>query len=199
MEIEQLITRLVQSILKELQPEKSKTIVVFAARSRKLPEGLTDLLGPKVRILYADDSYQSENVDRYILPCLYIDQMVDLALGKGGSRLMYAVRQVLLAGKNVEVFQWEYEKYLQSAPRAMLDLYSRYRKELEAFGLRACTGPVTPVRFEKKVLTEADILRARENTTMQLEVAPGCRITPLALETARNLGIRISSETGGSV
>ena len=80
-------------------------------------------------MLYASDPYQSEQVDRYILPCLYIDQMVDLALGKGGSKLMYAVRQALLAGKTVEVFQWEYEKYMHSAPRPMLDLYATYRKE----------------------------------------------------------------------
>ncbi len=197
MDIELLVTQLAQSILKELQAEKRQTIVLFAERDRKLPEGLAELLGPESRVLHVSDPYHSERVDRYILPCLYIDQMVDLALGKGGSKLMYAVRQVLLTGKTVEVFQWEYEKYMHSAPRAMLDLYAAYRKELGGFGLTNCAQKATPVRFGKKVLTEADILWAQEHGSIQLDVAASCRITPLARETARNLGIRISTDTGG--
>jgi len=197
MDIELLVTRLAQSILKELQAEKRETIVLFTGKNQKLPEGLTELIGPQPRVLHESDPYQSKQVDRYILPCLYIDQMVDLALGKGGSKLMYAVRQVLLTGKTVEVFQWEYEKYMHSAPQSMLDLYAAYRKELEGFGLTDCAQEATPVRFGKNVLTEADILQAREQGSIQLTVAASCRVTPLARETARNLDIRISTDTGG--
>ncbi len=197
MDIELLVTRLAQSILRELQTVTCETIVLFAERDRKLPEGLAELLGPESQVLHVSDPYQSKQVDRYILPCLYIDQMVDLALGKGGSKLMYAVRQVLLTGKTVEVFQWEYETYMHSAPRAMLDLYASYRKELEGFGLTACAQETTPVRFGKNVLTEADVLQAREQGSIQLDLAVNCRVTPLARETARNLGIHISTDTGG--
>lgn len=197
MDIELLVTRLAQSILRELQAEKRETILLFAGREQKLPEGLTELLGQGPRLLHIGDPCHADQVDRYILPCLYIDQMVDLALGKGGSKLMYGVRQVLLAGKTVEVFQWEYEKYMHTAPRAMLDLYAAYRKELEVFGLTACITAAAPLRFGKNVLTEADILQAREQGAIQLDIAANCRVTPLARETARNLGIRISTDTGG--
>jgi len=198
MELELLVTRLTHAILKELQAEQQETVLLFSGSEQKLPEGLSALIDQKARVVHVEEQYQTDQVNRFILPCLHIDQMVDLAIGKGGSKLMYAVRQVLLSGRKVEVYEWEYLRYLDTAPRAMLDLYEGYRKQLEGFGLTDCTSNrKQPVRFDRNVLTEADILQAREHGTLQLAIAERCRVTPLALETARNLGIRISTDTGG--
>lgn len=199
MDLEILIARLTRTILSELQAEQQKeTIVLFGKKEQLLPEDLAVVLGQKCRVLHVDDPWQPEEVDRFILPCLHIDQMVDLALGKGGSRLMYAVRQVLLTGRKVEVLQFEYRKYLETAPLNLINLYEDYKKQLEGFGLIDCIRPGKHgLRIKKKVLTEADILNAREQGTQQLEVTAGCHVTPLAQETARDLGINIRKHTGG--
>lgn len=199
MDIETLVARLTRTIVQELQAEQQrKTVVLFIKCGQPLPEGLADLLDTTTRVLYADDTWQPENVDRFILPCLHLDQMVDLALGKGGSRLMYAVRQVLLAGREVEVYQYEYRKYLETAPLQLINLYEDYRKQLRGFGLIECIRHrKNGLRIGKKVLTESDILKARDQGDQQLLLSAGCRVTPLAAETARNLGIKLSTDTGG--
>jgi hypothetical protein len=198
MDIELLVTRLAQAILRELEVEKCETVLLFATMAQKLPEGLSALIDRKARVLHVDESYQPEQVDRFILPCLHIDQMVDLAIGRGGSKLIYGVRQVLLSGRKVEVYEWEYLRYQETVPRPMLDLYTGYRKQLETFGLTDCTSSKkTSVRFDGNVLTEADILQARQQGAMQFDIAARCRVTPLAIETARNIGIRIITATGG--
>jgi hypothetical protein len=201
MDIETLVTRLTRTIMQELQAEQQrKTIVLFAKAEQPLPEGLVDLYENTARMLYADDGWQVEDVDRFILPCLHLDQMVDLALGKSGSKMMYAVRQVLLAGREVEVYQYEYRKYLETAPRPLISLYEGYRKQLRGFGLVDCIRcRKNGLRIGKKVVTEADILMARGQGARQLLLSSRCRITPLAHETARNLGIQLSTDTGGGV
>lgn len=199
MDIETLVARLTRTILLELQAEQQrKTVVLFMKAGQPLPEGLADLLETTSQVLYADDTWQPENVDRFILPFLHLDQMVDLALGKGGSKLMYAVRQVLLAGREVEVYQYEYRKYLETAPQPLISLYEGYRQELLGFGLVDCIRQrKNGLRIGKKVLTESDILTARDQGTQQLLLSAGCRVTPLAAETARNLRIQLSTDTGG--
>lgn len=199
MDFELLAARLVKDILHELQMlQQRETVLLFTGRDRRLPEGLTELLDPKARVLYPEDPWEMAEVDRFILPCLHIDQMVDLALGKGGSRLMYAVRRVLLTGRTVEVFQFEYRRYLDTAPGSLITLYEQYRQQLAGFGLIDCVlRKKQTARIDKNVLTAADILWARDQGAQQLDLAGNCRVTPLAQETARDLGIHLSTDTGG--
>jgi len=198
MDFELLISRLSRAIITDLQGKQRTTVLIFCRRDQPLPERLTEQLGPDFRIMYSGDAYRLAKADRFILPCLYIDQMVDLALGKGGSRLMYAVRQVLLAGRTVEVFSWEYRQYLESGPRPLLERYEKYRRQLESYGLIDWLPEKDrPLRLDRRVLTEADVRGAQDRGARQLDLPGHCRITPLAVETARDLGIILSTEKGG--
>lgn len=199
MDFELLAARLVKDILHELQLlQQRETVLLFTGRDRRLPEGLAELLDPKARVLYPEDPWEMAEVDRFILPCLHIDQMVDLALGKSGGKLMYAVRRVLLAGRTVEVFQFEYRRYLDTAPRELIGLYEQYRRQLAGFGIiDGLARQKRAARIDRKVLTAADILQARDQGVQQLDIAGCCRVTPLARETARDLGIHLSTDTGG--
>lgn len=206
MDIETLVARLTRTIVQELQAEQQrKTIVLFTKAGQPLPEGIAEALADLLdrsttNVLYATDSWRHKEVDRFILPCLHIDQMVDLALGKGGSKMMYAVRQVLLAGRQVEVCRFEYRKYLETAPPQLISLYEDYCRQLQGFGLVELKRKGhSSVRIMKKVVTEADILEVRKQGARQLLLAAGCRITPLAHETARNLGIQLSTDTAGGI
>lgn len=200
MDLEILIAQVTRNILQELRSTaQQETLVLFARKEQSLPEGLAEIFGTKSRVLYGEDNWNVEDVERFILPCLYLDQMVDLAHGKGGSKLMYAVRQVLLTGRKVEVYQFEYKKYLNTAPKNLLTLYEGYRKQLEGFGLIDCiTKRTKAVRIEKSVLTQSDILKAKAESVQHLELSAGCRVTPLAYEVAADLGIHIST-TGGTI
>ena len=199
MDLEQLVSRLTTAILSELRQEALPTVLLFCRHDQQLPAGLADQLGSKVQLRYAEEVSPPEGIDRFVLPCLHIDQMVDMALGKGGSKMMYAVRQVLLTGSKVEVFQWQYQKYRDSAPKPLLDLYEGYRRTLHDFGLIDWIDSRQQVsRHLHAVLTEADILKARAQGVAALEIGANCRVTPLARETARNLTIDLRTATGGT-
>lgn len=129
---------------------------------------------------------------RYILPFLSCNDMADLAQGKASGIFMSEVLRLLLAGKEVEVMEFEYRSYSETAPVALYGLYQSYEKTLAAYGLKEC-GRKQPdaVRFREDLLTAADVNKARENGALTLMIPLSAKVTPLAAEAARNLNINI--------
>ena len=199
MELEGLVEEITRKVLAELtEAECKKTVLLFAQKDSPLPESLQEVLKDEYRLFYAADDLHIDRIDRFILPCLYIDQMVDLAMGKGGSKLMYAVRKVLLAGKQLEVADFEYRKYSQSAPMSLLALYEQYYETLRGFGVVELQGEAKSVyRVNSGVVKESDIITAKQNGAGSIEIGNSCCVTPLAYDFAREQSIEIKEVVGG--
>ncbi len=201
-ELENLIQQIARKVITELGMQgQQESILVFVKKGRALSQLIRKHVGGAGRVLYYDDSYEIEKVDRFILPCLYIDQMVDLAMGKGGSKLMYSVRQVLLAGKKVEVAEFEYRQFIKTAPAALTSMYEQYAKNLITYGL---TDLIKPEKKESRtkylkggLVTEEDVIKAHQESIPCLEVIDSCCVTPLAFDCAREHSIVIKRVKGG--
>jgi hypothetical protein len=199
MDIEALVATITRAVLQEIEGGSAEPkILVFARKEEELPERLCRFLAGKAWALYSGGEPENANIERFILPHLYIDQMVDLALGKGGSRLMYGVRATLLRGCRVEVCELEHRAFCKSAPAGLYSLYESYWRTLRGFGLvefRESAGSSEPAR--RRLITEKDIVALHASGTGRLEVESGCRVTPLAKERAGQLGVEIVKQTGG--
>ncbi len=199
MDLEKLVQDISRLVLNELrQPQAQKTILLFARRNKDLPQALQWLKNKENCLAYVDDSWSVDQIDRFIFPCLSIDQMVDLAMGKGGSKLMSELRQVLLSGKKVEIAEFEYQQFEQSAPSALIQLYKKYHATLEEFGVRTLkTEREFSYRFTGSVVTEADIAQANNDGVSCLEISKRCCVTALAFDFAKQQSIEIQRITGG--
>lgn len=201
-EMEELVQHIAMKVLAELGVQKSRSLtLIFGKREADVSQEIQDVVGGTSDILYHGDQYEIAKVGRFILPILYIDQMVDLALGKGGSKLMYGVRQVLLAGNKVEVAEFEYRRFTATAPVALTALYEEYHEILKKFGVVELKGEIallcTTKNLFKKVVTEGDVLQAYHDSVTSLEVGGNCCVTALASDCAREHGIVIKRVSGG--
>lgn len=199
MDIEELVQQIARKVILELGVQEPRcSILLFSKRETGISPAIEKLLGGEERYLFYDDQYSIEAIDRFILPCLYIDSMVDLAIGKGGSKLMYCVRQVLLAGKKVEVAEFEYKQFLTTAPASLATLYQNYHDILKKFGiveLKEDKKPAT-VYLRGGLITEEHIKKAHRDSITFMEVADSCCITPLASDCAKEHSIVIKRVTG---
>lgn len=202
MELEELVQQIARKVLTELGEQRPQpSTLIFTQRDKGIAPDIEKCVSRDVRLLYSDDQYSIETIDRFILPCLYIDQMVDLAMGKGGSRLMYSVREVLLAGKKVEVAKFEYKQFLDTAPASLLAVYHNYHDILQQFGvIDLITQQSSPPRCIKGgVITEEHIMKAHREGIPCLEVSESCCVTPLAYDCAKEHSIVIKRVTGVEV
>lgn len=200
-EIEDIIKKVTQTVLAEIGGHsQQKTTLIFARRQEGLPDVLKEKIHGDDRLLYYSDQYNFEEVDRFILPCLHIDPMVDLAMGKGGSKLMCGVRQALLFGKEVEVAEFEYRRFLDKAPAKLTDMYKEYHDNLRKFGIvelcNTCQKGSETRFIGKGVITERDVETARRGAVSCLDVADNCCVTPLAYDYAREHSIVIKRRAG---
>ena len=198
-ELESLVQQIAQKVITELgTQEQQKSILVFAKKGHVLPQVIQEQAGEFGRLLCYDDSYELDKIDRFILPFLYIDQMVDLAMGKGGSKLMHSVRQVLLAGREVEVAEFEYRQFINTTPAALTSMYEEYHKKLKSFGLVSMEKKESRAKYlTGGLLTEEDVMLAHRESIPYLEVTNSCCVTPLAFDCAREHSIVIKRVTGG--
>lgn len=202
-ELENIIKKVTRTVLAEIGGHREqKNTLIFAKRQEGLPEALKQAIHSDDRLLYHSDQYNIEDVDRFILPCLHIDPMVDLAMGKGGSKLMYGVRQALLLGKEVEVAQFEYRQFIDKAPAKLTAMYKNYHDNLKQFGIVELSSTCrrgSELKFlDKGVITERDLEKAWGDSVSCLEVLENCCVTPLAYDYAREHSIVIKRVTGGT-
>ena len=132
--------------------------------------------------------------ERIILPWLSVSAMADLAAGRASGRIPGLVLSLLMLGAKVEVLSFEYEKFEDTAPPALFRLYRDHEETLSGFGLcRFRSGRNRSKILREGLVTEADISRLSATGVTEIITGPGCLVTALAADMAREKGIRIIS------
>ena len=130
---------------------------------------------------------------RRVVPYLSIRHIADLSAGKSEGPLMEVVLQALLAGQKVDVMEFEYKRYAETAPEGLMRLFEGQEVALSSFGLTAMDlMKRETVRVRKQLVTDADVAEAKQRGAREMLLPVDAQVTPLAVESARDLGITIS-------
>ncbi len=214
MELNELVRKIVSEVLEQHKARGSLTacgpdwnpvkdtrpcIMVLGEKDAHLVPRIQEHLGEDTEVCFFSDSMDpaanrgaKAKPGRYILPYLSCSDMADLASGKASGVFMSEVLRLLLSGTEVEILDFAYRSYSETAPVALYALYETYEKTLAGYGLKACKRkqPDT-IRFRDSLVTATDVSKARENGASTLIIPLTAKITPLAAEAARNLNINI--------
>ncbi|SEA28442.1 ethanolamine utilization protein [Desulfuromusa kysingii] len=193
MAINDLVQTIVQEVLRRLQGETDSRKVLILAREEDATVGsVLQQLEPGEMAVFWDKNNDNLVPARTIIPLLSCSQMADLVQGRATGPLLKKALDLLLAGKTVEIFDFEYLKYEKTAPEPLYQLYVSYEETLRGFGLqRVAAGKQTVSRFSRRLVTERDIIEAHQQGISVLRVLPDAQLTPLALDCARERGIQL--------
>ncbi|MFW5488273.1 MAG: hypothetical protein ACNI3A_07640 [Desulfovibrio sp.] len=193
MDVNELIGSIAREVLNQLRGEaQAPCVSVLADRDDALAEKIRPHLGEGDRILFSGEAAGDTVPYRYILPYLSCSDMADLAIGRASGGAVSEVLSLLLSGREVEVLEFGYQAYGETAPGPLYELYAAYGKTLATYGLVEFRRrrPDT-IRFREGLVTEKNVERAHEDGASTLMVPASAVITPLALEAADRLHINI--------
>ncbi|OQY49912.1 MAG: hypothetical protein B6230_07260 [Desulfobacteraceae bacterium 4572_89] len=192
MDLNELVRTITQEVLKQMNgaPEK-ECVVILENRDCDSVTRVLEHIGDDVDVFFSDDDLGGKNPARYILPVLSCSRMADLAAGRASEPASEEILTLLLSGVKVEVFEFEYKSYTATAPGALYSLYESYEKTLDAFGVKEFSRRQTgTMMLRKKLVTEKDVIHAKENGASELRIPQDANITPLAVESALEQNIQ---------
>lgn len=192
MYLHDLVRSITVEILKELQGRSDKlSFLVLAKNTPETVVKLREKLGSDAVLAFFDEAGVGV-AKRYIIPVLSCNGMADLAMGKASDQYLSAALHLLFEGKNVEVLEFEYTSYSETAPFALYELYASYEKTLLDYGLTTYTAkPVDAIYFRESLVTAQTITETHKSGASTLMVSTRAIITPLAFEAAKGLNITI--------
>ena len=195
MELEALVKEIVREVAARMgevtAPKATRRIWLLGEEGAPRTQEVCKALGGDAVVHYLDDA-SGQDAQRIILPRLSCSLMADLSLGRASSELGRKILNLLLAGKTVEVFSFEYREFETTAPSALTALYENYEKTLAGFGVTAMAAPKgTAVALTGKLVTEKDVAKAAEQGVETLSIPATALVTPLAKETAKTLNIQL--------
>jgi len=194
MDVEALVKAITAEVLKQVSGKgETSPVLIIGEKTCKKCQAAEKKLGKGHRFLYPDEDPSAGETMRRIVPYLSIRHMADMAAGKAEGPLMEVVLSALLAGQPVEVMEYEYKRYADTAPEGLMRLFEGQEAALASFGLTAIdmTKRET-VRVRKPLVTDADVAEANRKGARELLLPGDAQVTPLAVESARDLGITIS-------
>lgn len=193
MDLQEMIRIAAQEVLKRLQEEADKPcVLVLAEHSDTVKAQVIEYIGDDADIVFHNEDTAGRTPCRYILPVLSCNDMASLAIGKASSDTASVVLQWLLSGFEVEVLDFEYRQYGDTAAGPLYSLYEAHEKTLASFGMKECKrkAPDT-IRFRESLVTEHVVVEAHDIGAKTLLVPSSATITPLATEAAKNLHLTI--------
>jgi len=193
MNIEELVRTITTEVVKQMQPSvNTSCCMVLGRRTPLLTDRIQELVGNETEIFFYDEEPKSQTICRYILPTLTCNNMADLAAGRAEGIYVKEVLSLLLQGVEVEVLDFDYKRFHETAPGPLFRTYESYQETLKGFGLVSFREkkPET-IRFWKELITEKTIHDVQEEGANTLVVSRTSTITPLAYETAKLLNITI--------
>ena len=196
----ELVEQLVVQILGQLnKADNVQNVLVLGSRVDAGQVALPQNGDVKVNMIYSGEAYSSEEIDRYVLPRLEVEDMADLAVGKATTSNAKDVLALLLAGKTVEIGHYAYSDFEHTAPSQLYQLYCDYSKTLSGFGLCPLQKRVQRVtRIQSKVISEKDIEKCSAEGITRIGVSNKALVTSLAEESARKFGIEIQRDKRGA-
>lgn len=193
MDIYELVRAITQEVLQNIQKGNvADCVLVLGERDAGLAAKVRESLESEADVLFFGEDAGSRKPGRIILPLLSCTAMGDLASGKAADATSSEVLRLLLSGTEVEVLEFEYTSYSETAPGPLYSLYEAYKKTLATFGLVEFRRkrPDT-FRFWEELVTAEVVTTAMQNGASTLAVPVTAKITPLAEEAAKNLNINI--------
>ena len=186
----ELIATIVGEIVARLNiSRQSQRILIIGARGEaaQLAAKLTE--EGDSQLFYSSEQTDLSDCHRYVLPRLELNDMVDLALGRATSHTAETVRELLLAGRQVEVADFAWFAHQESASEPLLGLYRQYQRTLESFGMVVMAQKTQAERLAKKVISEQDLRQCRTRGLQYLEIPAGAIVTALGIDYAREHNI----------
>ncbi len=193
MEIDDLVRTITANVIQQMQTSEAKECcVVLSRRNSDLTERIQRLVGCNVSILYFGEELQAQKVNRYIVPALSCNNMANLAAGRAEGVYAKEILSLLLEGTEVEVLDFDYKNFCETASGPLYKLYMSYQVTLQSFGLVSFREKKPEFfRFWEKLVTEKTISETEQRGASTLVVSRTSKVTPLALETAKMLNITI--------
>ncbi|MDO5536123.1 MAG: hypothetical protein Q4F72_01130 [Desulfovibrionaceae bacterium] len=187
LDVPALVQAVVSAVLGQLHQDIAKPCVhVVGGCDEKAAAAVSQALGTEIAPC-------RDGAERRILPFLSCRDMADLASGRASSPAASEVLELLLQGQRIEVLEYEYRAYENTASGALYRLYARQAGELAEFGLvpfvRPCTGHI---RVWESVITAEHVRQAVSAGVPELQVLKTALVTPLAADQAQLDGITIS-------
>ncbi len=192
----ELVEQMVVQIMGQLASAQNvQNVLVLGSKDDAARISLPKNDDIKAKMYSSDEVYDAAQIDRYILPSLEIEDMADIALGKATSVRAREVLALLLSGKTVEVYQYAYAGYQNSAPSQLYQMYCDYEETLSGFGLCPVQKQVHKLtRLGGRVISEKDIEKCNAEGVTRIGVQAKALVTSLAEECAKKFGIEIQRD-----
>ncbi|MEA3544027.1 MAG: hypothetical protein U9R69_02270 [Thermodesulfobacteriota bacterium] len=193
MAIDDLVQTIVREVLKQLQGTTDRQQILVLARPDDVAVApVLQQLEQSDKVVFWDPTNDITAPVRTILPFLSCSQMADLALGRTTGPLLKKALDLLLTGKTVEIFEFEYLQFSKTAPEPLYQLYVSYEETLRGFGLqRFAAEDQNIVRLSRRLVTERDVIEAHNQGVAVLHVLSDALLTPLAVDCARERGVQL--------
>lgn len=191
-----LIEKIVGEVVKTLL-EPSSTVLVLAPASRDLRQRLAGFIDATDSVAFLEGEGllpegTSLGYKRVLLPFLSRFDMADLALGRACNATARLVMDLLFKGQQVEVMDWEYDGYKDTAPAELWSLVCGYEKILNGFGLvRARSGQSKDAVVRKRLITEKDIASLAGDGATTITISEKTIVTSLAADLAKSHELKI--------
>lgn len=194
MDVEALVKAIAAEVLKQIDGrDEAPRVLIIGEKTCPKCQAAEKRLGDGHAFLYPDEDPGPKESLRRIVPYLSIRHMADMAAGKAEGPLMEKVLASLLAGHPVEVMEFEYKRYADTAPEGLMRLFEGQEAALASFGLSAMDMTKRDtVRIRKPLVTESDVAEAGRRGATELRLPADAQVTPLAVESAKELGITLT-------
>lgn len=221
MDIEKIVQAITKEVLKQIDQrehlkEKNdcKKVLILDTNYEAI---LNKLLGDHLStglLLYNLEEYEKnqtiESYDYILLPCLSVDDLVNIATGVRSSLISKAVSDSLLYSKTVLILEEGllFNRYRDTCNRAYFQMLENYRKCIEGFGIRICmenelvrvliNSPHSTdiskkqVDFQnKRLITESDLQKLFLTGCQEVLIGNKAMITPLARDYIKEKNIKL--------
>ncbi|SCY24027.1 hypothetical protein [Desulfoluna spongiiphila] len=194
MDVEALVKAIAIEVLKQVNGDSETTrVLIIGEKTCPKCQAVQKRLGKGHTFLYPDEDPGPGETLRRIVPYLSIRHMADMASGKADGPLMETAFRAMLAGQTVEVVEFEYKRHADTAPEGLMRLFEGQEAALAGYGLVAMdVTKRDSVRIRKPLVTEADVAEAGGQGAKELRLPADAQVTPLAVESAKDLGITLS-------
>lgn len=193
-DLQDIIRAVAQEVIKRLQEETTTKpcVMVLGPRNEGHRLHIKECSDADMEILFWEEDTAGRTPVRYVLPFLSCNDMADLASGKASEEVASEVLQLLLSGVEVEVLEYEYRAYSESAPGPLYALYEAYEKTLVSYGMTELARKAPEaIRFRETLVTQSTVQEVHNIGATTLLVPLKANITPLAAEAAKNLNLTI--------
>lgn len=188
-----------QAPVNQAPTDPAPEVLILSSRDRTDKKAIFRFLPKGACAVYLDqfgragaDEIMDREFERIILPWLSLKATADLALGRAAGKAAGLALALVMHGQNIGVGEFEYDRFRDTAPPALFRLYRDYEQTLAGFGIcRAIPCGDRSRVIHDRLVTEGDMAEFSARGIREITIGPGCLVTALAADMARENRIRI--------